>query len=163
LPTGGYRSGRDLYYGITILFDRHTWDDLHTWFGVATIAVAVIHLAIHWQWIVMMTKRASGAMVGKSCHLSKGTWFSLAVDATIALSFVLAAISGLCFLFEPAKRAFIFIATTWDLIHMWSGVAMIAAAIHLAIHWRWVVNVTARFFGSLWVFNPAKVLEPSQG
>ena len=36
------------------------------------------------------------------------------------------------------------------MIHTWSGVAMIVAAvIHLAIHWRWVTNVTTRFFLSL--------------
>jgi membrane protein implicated in regulation of membrane protease activity len=145
LPTGGYRGGRNPYYGITVLFDRHTWDDLHTWFGVAMIAIVAIHLAIHWQWVVAMPKRACSALAGKSCGLSKGSWLNISVDAAVALGFILAAVSGLYFLFEPAKRAFIFTSTTWDLIHTWSGVVMIAAAvIHLAIHWRWVVKVTTR-------------------
>ncbi len=145
LPTGGYRGGRNPYYGITILFDRHTWNDLHTWFGVAMIAVVVIHLAIHWRWVVSMTKRTLCAMFTPSCRLSRGAWINVAINTTIALGFLLAAISGLYFLFEPAKRAFIFTATTWDLIHTWSGVAMVGAAVlHLAIHWRWIVNVTTR-------------------
>lgn len=145
LPTGGYRGGRNPYYGITILFDRHTWDDLHTWFGVAMIAIVVIHLTIHWRWIVTMTKRAFNALLTPSCRLSRGAWINIAINATIALGFILTAISGLYFFFEPAKRALIFTATTWDLIHTWSGVALIGAAVlHLAIHWRWVVNVTTR-------------------
>ena len=37
---------------------------------------------------------------------------------------------------------FLFSRTTWDLIHTWAGVTLIAAAvIHLAIHWRWIVKV----------------------
>jgi len=40
--------------------------------------------------------------------------------------------------------------SSWDLVHTWSGVIMISAAVvHFAIHWRWVVNVTSRFFLSL--------------
>jgi hypothetical protein len=145
LPSGGYRGGRNPYYGITILFDRHTWDDLHTWFGVAMIAIVAIHLTIHWRWIVTMTKRAFNSVCFSSCRLSRGAWINIAINATIALGFLLTAISGLYFLFEPAKRAFIFTATTWDLIHTWSGVAMVGAAVlHLAIHWRWIVNVTTR-------------------
>ena len=39
LPSGGYQGGRNPMYGVTVLFARHTWDDLHTWSGVAMIAV----------------------------------------------------------------------------------------------------------------------------
>jgi hypothetical protein len=40
--------------------------------------------------------------------------------------------------------------TTWDLIHTWAGVVLIiAAVIHFAIHWRWVKNITKRFFLSV--------------
>lgn len=145
LPSGGYRGGRNPYYGITILFDRHTWDDLHTWFGVAMIAIVAIHLTIHWRWIVTMTKHTLRALCVPTCRLSRGAWTNIAINATIALGFLLTAISGLYFLFEPAKRTFIFTATTWDLIHTWAGVAMVgAAALHLAIHWRWIVKVTTK-------------------
>lgn len=145
LPSGGYRGGRNLYYGITILFDRHTWDDLHTWFGLAMIAIVTIHLTIHWRWIVTMTKHALRTFIVSSCRLSRGAWINIAIDAAIAMGFLLTAISGLYFFFEPAKRVFIFDATTWDLIHTWAGVAMVGAALlHLAIHWRWIVNVTIR-------------------
>jgi hypothetical protein len=44
----------------------------------------------------------------------------------------------------------LFSRTTWDLIHTWSGVALIVAAvIHFAIHWRWVTKVTRNVVGSL--------------
>lgn len=145
LPSGGYRGGRNPYYGITILFDRHTWSDLHMWFGLAMITLVAIHLLVHWRWIVTMTKQAMRALTVPVCRLSRGAWINIAVDATIASAFFLTAISGLYFFFEPAKRVFLFDATTWDLIHTWAGVALIGAAlVHLAIHWRWIVSVTKR-------------------
>jgi hypothetical protein len=36
------------------------------------------------------------------------------------------------------------------MVHTWSGVVLIAtAAIHFAIHWRWVKNVTRRLVLSM--------------
>ena len=45
---------------------------------------------------------------------------------------------------------FLLSRSTWDLIHTWSGVvATVAAVVHFAIHWRWVKNVSRKFFVSL--------------
>ena len=153
LPSGGYRGGRNLFYGITILFDRHTWSDLHIWTGIIMIAAVLIHLAIHWSWVKMMTKRGIDVLRSRGSKLSQGAKINIAVDATIAFSFATTAISGLYFFFFPEgnRVTFLFDPIAWDLIHTWSGVVMIVAAIvHLAIHWRWVTNVTARFIETWW-------------
>jgi cytochrome b subunit of formate dehydrogenase len=150
LPSGGYQGGRNPMYGVTILFSRQTWDDLHTWFGALMIAAVVVHFAIHWSWVKGTAKRMGRLLAGKGSTMNRRGYLNVAVDATIALSFLLAAVSGVYFMFVPGGRwaadpAFIFTRTTWDLIHTWSGVALIAAAIvHLAIHWNWVVKVTAK-------------------
>jgi preprotein translocase subunit SecY len=161
LPSGGYEGGRNPMYGITILFSRHTWDDLHTWGGVLMIAAVAIHLTIHWQWVMMMAKRVVNALLARGNKLSKGTKFNVAIDALVAVSFLLCAVSGIYFLFAPSGGLqggsnpgwdpnLLFSRTTWDLIHTWSGTVLIAAAvIHFAIHWRWVKNVTVKFFLSL--------------
>ena len=160
-PSGGFEGGRNPLYGTIILFDRRTWDDIHAWGGVAMIIAIVVHLAIHWEWVVRMTRRVLKALVDKSCGLSRGAWVNVWVDATIAVSFLVTAVSGVYFLFIPAggyqggrntnwDPNLLFSRTTWDLIHTWAGVIMIIAAIvHLWIHWRWVVNVSRRFFLSL--------------
>jgi preprotein translocase subunit SecY len=162
IPSGGYQGGRNPMYGITVLFERHTWSDLHTWGGVLMIVAVVVHFAIHWNWVKMMTRRILNAMRSQGSKLSKGAKINVAVDLAIAVSFLLCAVSGIYFLFGPSggyqggnnpnwDPGFLFSRTTWDLIHTWSGVVMIVAAvIHLAIHWRWVKNVTKRFFLSLW-------------
>jgi hypothetical protein len=161
LPSGGYQGGRNPAYGITILFDRYSWSDLHVWGGVIMIAAIAIHFVIHWQWVKMMARRMIGAMRSKGITFSKGAKINVAIDALVAASFLVCALSGIYFLFAPSggfqggqnagwDPNWLFSRTTWDLIHTWSGVVSIAAAVvHFAIHWRWVKNVTKRFFLSL--------------
>jgi len=156
LPSGGYQGGRNPMYGVTILFDRHTWDDLHSGTGVAMIAAVVVHFAIYWQWVKTMARRIVNAIVAKGSGLSRGAALNVVVDVTVATSFLLTAISGLYFLIWPSEgrslgSVILFNSATWDLIHTWAGVIMISAiVIHFWIHWRWVTNVTSRFFRSLW-------------
>ncbi len=156
LPTGGYRGGRNPYYGITILFDRHTWEDWHTWTGVAMIVVAALHVLIHWRWVVAMTKKTLSVLRGAGA-LSAGAKFNIAINTLVAISFTLTAASGLYFFFTGKTGApFLFDSTTWDLIHTWAFVALVGAvAVHLAIHWRWITNVTGRLFGGGW--QPTRV------
>ena len=146
-PVGGYQGGRNPYYNLQILFDRHTWDDLHMWAGIAMIAVAVLHIFLHWSWVVNMTKRMVKDLLGKNGKMNQRGRLNLLLNILVGLSFLLTAFSGVYFLFIPEGRAavdpmFLFSRTTWDLIHTWAGVTLIAAAvIHLAIHWRWIVKV----------------------
>lgn len=160
LPVGGYQGGRNPAYGLTILFGRQTWDDVHTWGGLLMILAVVIHLAWHWSWVMMMSRRAGNALLGKGTTFSRGARINVLVDLAIALSFLVTAVSAIYFLFVPAGYAagttrgwdpgFLFSRATWDLLHTWGFVAMmLAALLHIIIHWRWIVNVTRRFWQSM--------------
>jgi hypothetical protein len=117
----------------------------------------VVHFAIHWQWIKRMSRRSVQALGPGGSKLSKGALVNAAIVLVVAASFFLCALSGIYFVFAPEggfqggnNPGFLFSRTTWDLLHTWSGIVMIVGAVvHLAIHWRWVKNVTARFFLSL--------------
>jgi hypothetical protein len=154
-PVGGYQGGRNALYGVTFLFDRSTWDELHMWGGLVMILAAVIHLGIHWKWVVSMLRRTFQAAISGKRVMTKGAWMNLAINAVLGLGFLLTAVSGIYFLFTPSgnhgqettRTLFLFGRTTWDLIHTWAAVGMmIAAALHFVIHWRWITNVTSRFF-----------------
>ena len=161
LPSGGYQGGRNATYGLTILFGRHTWSDLHLWGGLLMLVAIVVHFSLHWQWVKRMSGRMVSGMRPQDPKLSKGAKVNVAINLVIAISFLLCALSGIYFVFGPSggfeggrnpnwDPGFLFSRTTWDLIHTWSGVVVIVAAVlHFAIHWRWVKNVTARFFLSL--------------
>jgi hypothetical protein len=160
LPTGGYQGGRNPLYNVTIIFPRNTWDDLHTWGGIAMIALAIIHLVIHWRWVVNMTKRTWNELTGKcGCINPRGRW-NLILNAIVAASFVFTAISGIYFLFFQSGRGtydplILFNRATWDILHTWSGITLIAGAIiHLTIHWRWVANVTSKMVREIFPSRP---------
>jgi hypothetical protein len=55
----------DFEYFLHIIFDRFTWDALHTGAGVIFILAAVVHFAIHWRWVVMVTKRSLGSLLSR--------------------------------------------------------------------------------------------------
>jgi cytochrome b subunit of formate dehydrogenase len=173
VPSGGYQGGRNPMYGVTILFSRHTWEDLHTWSGVLMIAIAVLHFAIHWRWVKVMSKRTVKALLSRETKLSKGPRLNVAINLLVAISFLLTAVSGIYFLFAPSggfqggrntvwDPMFLFSRTTWDLIHTWAGLVFIGAvAVHFWIHWQWIKSMTGRFFLSL-LSQPAPSKAPAE-
>ncbi len=149
-PSNGYMGGRNLYHDVTLIFNRTTWDLVHTWTGAAMIAVVMVHLVIHWKWVVSMIRRTWNELTGKcGCMNARGRW-NLILNGVVAVSFLLTALSGVYFMFVSGARwaadpMILFSRYTWDMLHTWSGVVMIfAAVLHFAIHWRWVVNVTRK-------------------
>lgn len=54
---GGYRGGRNLHSVRSFLgIERGLWNDLHTWVSIAFTIGVIIHIALHWKWIVCMTR-----------------------------------------------------------------------------------------------------------
>ncbi|MFC1921628.1 DUF4405 domain-containing protein [Chloroflexota bacterium] len=58
-PEGGNGAGK-LYGGISKLtywgLTKHTWIDIHDWVAVALVAIVVLHIVLHWKWIVRVGK-----------------------------------------------------------------------------------------------------------
>jgi len=56
LPSGGglgqHGGGGEVYWSIS----RDTWVGWHDWVGVAMAVVVVVHIIIHWKWIVRMAR-----------------------------------------------------------------------------------------------------------
>ncbi|MBN1286058.1 MAG: DUF4405 domain-containing protein [Anaerolineae bacterium] len=166
VTSGGYQGGRNPFYGVQVIFNYATWNDLHTWGGVLMIAAVAVHFVMHWNWVKMMARR-TWAVCRQCGGMSKGAYINVAIDAVIAISFLLAAVSGLYFLFSTGggyeggrNPAWDASRAVWDVIHTWSGVVMIVAAVlHFYIHWRWVKNVTVKFFRSLFPEKPDRAVK----
>lgn len=147
LPTGGYQGGRNPYYGITVVFNRETWDLLHTWGSIIFIGAILIHLPLHWRWISGTTKRISSSFRKNGSTMNGKVRCNIAVDSIIAANFFIATISGIYFLILPKHggNEWLFSASTWDLIHTWSGIVMVLAAmVHFLIHWNWIHKITPK-------------------
>lgn len=154
----GYQGGRNPYYGITLLFNRETWDELHLWTSLALIVILAVHIIIHWQWIRVMTKRLFDAEFYEKSRNNARALFNVILNIVAALSFILASLSGIYFMFAPSRSLastaphVIFDWYTWDVIHTWSGVVMfLAVFLHIYIHWNWIVRMVSRSlsFGKL--------------
>jgi hypothetical protein len=160
--SNGYQGGRNPLHDVVFLFTRQTWDLIHTWTGVAMIAIVAVHLPLHWKWVESMTKRMVTSLVNPNINprMNNKARFNIALDGLIAVSFLLTAATGIYFLIYPvnvhaANLIILFSRTTWDLIHTWSGIIMVIAAIlHFAIHWMWVVKVTKKLTAQ--IFKAAK-------
>ena len=151
-PVGGYQGGRNPNYGVRLVFNRQTWDLIHTWFGAAMIFAALVHSIIHLAWIKGTISRMWQVVIGKRKGFGLRLTYNILLDAVVAISFLVCAISGIYFMyFAPSgsnSQPFIFDGKTWDMIHTWSGIVMlIAATLHFVLHWKWAVNITGKVFG----------------
>lgn len=150
-PDSGYHGGRNPYYDIKFIFDRYTWDILHTWSGAIMIFAALVHLIIHWGWITGTAARTWQVISGKRKGFGARLTYNISLDLVVAVSFLICAISGVMFMVFPASgptaTMFLFNKTLWDMLHTWSGVIMAMAAIlHFVLHWKWVTNITGKMF-----------------
>ena len=148
-PVGGYQGGRNPYYNIRLIFDRQTWDMLHTWSGILMIMAALVHIVIHWGWITGTISRTWRVIIGKRKSFGMRLTYNIILDAIIGISFLICAVSSIVFLRYPnggqSAQTFLFSRYTWDMVHTWSGVVMtIAAILHFALHWKWIVNITGK-------------------
>jgi len=80
------------------------------------------------------------------------------VDAVIAVAFLVTAVTGILFLLPPGVLRALSLGMpgilgvslrTWHWLHDWSGVVATAGVLlHAALHYRWIVAMTRRTFGS---------------
>ncbi len=58
LPHAGFQGGRNPFYAASFLFlNRAAWDSLHIWSSVAMGLGVMGHLALHWKWLICMTRK----------------------------------------------------------------------------------------------------------
>lgn len=44
--------------------DRHDWGEVHLWVAVALFSTLALHLVLHWQWLVNLTRGREREKVG---------------------------------------------------------------------------------------------------
>ncbi len=64
---------------------RHQWGDVHFWISLGLLVVLVVHLVLHWNWIV--------TVIGKRCHLVKTAHPSLVRSGVLTSGLVILTIS----------------------------------------------------------------------
>jgi hypothetical protein len=98
-------------------------------------------------------------------------YVNYALDAVIALAFVIASVTGLAFMAMGSggyqggrngdfQTVFLGISrTSWSDLHTLTSIVMIAGVfVHLVLHWRWIVCVTGRILA----IRPRRSQEPCE-
>ncbi len=130
---------------LTAFFLDLTGLPLHQWLGIALGLMAVIHLAVHHQWVETVTQKFFGCcpMRARLCYL---------LDAAIWVGFNMIILTGLVistWLNLPLVNY-----ETWKNIHVFSSIAtLLAVVVKLALHWRWIVKTMGSFFSRPAVTN----------
>jgi hypothetical protein len=61
---------------------RHQWGDLHFWLSLAAVAIVLLHLALHWKWVVSIVR---GWIAGSSQGAPSLRLRAMAAVATILI------------------------------------------------------------------------------
>lgn len=127
-----------------LLFEpKGTGVTVHEWGGLAFGATIIVHLLLHWNWVVTSTRRFFQKMKGK-------VRFGYIINVAIFLSFTAILFSGLMisrsimplFGIESGEAPF------WNwLHHTASDVTLLLVAVHIGLHGTWIMNVVKRLLG----------------
>ena len=112
----------------------------HEWLGIGFGVVAVVHIYRSWDWIVATLSRVLAQQ-------SASTRFSLVLNSLVFVSMTLAVVSGIAI----SREALETLGLEWLTNNAWRGLhglsaeaSVILVGIHIAMHWKWIVNLVRR-------------------
>ena len=119
---------------------------VHEWLGIAFAAAITVHLLLHWDWIVNVTRRIFNAALRRKQRINYALNLLLFIDfVVISLSGILISEAALPALGIRLQQGF-----AWRGIHTLSAnLALLILGLHIAMHWQWITKNFART-----VFSP---------
>ena len=124
-----------LFLGFLLAFEPHyTGLAIHEWVTLCGLAILVVHILIHWDWLVNTTVRFFQYLNGR-------VRLNYIIIGLVYIGFVTTLTSGLM-ISEHVLPAFgmRFITNIlWRRIHsLSSNLTLLLVALHFALHWDWV-------------------------
>ena len=114
---------------------------IHEWISFAFAATLMVHLVIHWRWIVATTTRFWGkvsrqARINYILNVVLLTWTTIVMVTGIMISESVLPLLGITGSVNPF----------WSTLHHTASDAIILVmALHIALHWKWIVNAVKRY------------------
>lgn len=114
---------------------------IHEWLSIALGGVILLHLLLHWQWLVQVTQRFFGATplyarVNYLLNLSLFICMTVVTLSGLMISIVALPLVGILPYDDGA----------WHSLHIQSAnVAVVLVGLHLALHWQWVMDALRRY------------------
>jgi hypothetical protein len=132
--------------GILIAFliaaePRILGENIHEWFGVALGVALLIHLLLHWDWVV----NVGGQFFKKLFEKSK---LKFVIDVLLFVGFTVILFSGLMISRSvlPALGITVIPNRSWRMIHSTAtDLTLFAVALHFGLNWKCVVGMFKRY------------------
>ncbi len=136
---------------------RYTWIEIHNWASVVLFVIVMIHILLHWSWIVGMTKKISR-------YFQSHTRRALELYGAAAILFILFVfdcLSGFVLwlvlprgvgdyfqMISGSGRTFLGLQRiVWVNLHAWVAVTIVSIIIvHLTLNWSWVAGVSKTIY-----------------
>jgi hypothetical protein len=122
---------------------RFTGLAIHEWLGLGFGITLLVHVLLHWDWVVKTTSRILGRLVGRE----RVRWI---VDFALLGAMTLCVASGVL----VSRSALRFIGLTMSRDSFWTGlhttsadICLFLVAVHVALSWRWLLSVSKRLLG----------------
>jgi hypothetical protein len=113
---------------------------VHEWLGLAVGLVLLVHLTLHWDWVVRTTRRLL-----RRPGQDRLIWL---VNLALLFAMTLCVASGILIsrVAMPALGFFLVTANPfWDRLHtLTADITLGLVPVHLALRWRWIVSVGRR-------------------
>ncbi len=114
---------------------------IHEWLGIAIGLIFIIHIILHWTWLVVNTKLFLHRMRNESR-------INYVLDVLIFIGFTTVIFSGIMISesFLPTFGMKTGRSHFWQEIHVVSvDITLFLTALHFAMHWKWIVNNFKRY------------------
>jgi hypothetical protein len=121
---------------------RFTGLSIHEWIGLGLGIALLMHLTLHWDWVIRTTRRLLGRLPGRD----RLRWV---VDLALLFVMTLCVASGVLISrsalpaigIDPLGGPF------WTGLHTTSAdITAILVGVHVALSWRWITTVSRRMF-----------------
>lgn len=121
---------------------RFTGLTIHEWIGIVFGFGLLVHLTLHWDWVLRTTRRLFGRQPGRE----RLRWV---VDLGLLLVMTLCVASGVLISRSalPAVGLHPVAGAFWTGLHTSSADVTVAlVGLHVALSWRWALSVGRRIF-----------------
>lgn len=125
---------------LAALQPRATGNTVHEWLGAAFAAALTLHVALHWDWAVGVTR----SFFRNLFHVSRLNYI---LGALLFVAFTVVMTSGLAIsrVVVPSLGIQLMASRSWLEIHNISAnLTLLLVGLHFALHWSWVKSAFAR-------------------
>lgn len=138
---------------LTVYEVKATGETIHEWLGIAIGFIVIIHILLHWKWLVLNTKQFL-------TRIKTEARLNYIVDILIFVGFTTIIFTGIMISksFLPTLGIRVAENHFWRSMHSVSvDITLFLTAFHFALHWDWIVRNFKRY-----IINPLKSIKNSE-